>query len=99
MKDRDAMVVFNKSFISVFTTQQNFREAIVGEQQQQSLSLEEYSYQERLERLGLITLERRRERGDLIALYRISRGLHSMDRDDLAVQGMRIQESMEKNLK
>ena len=62
-------------------------------------SLEEYSYQERLERLGLITLERRRERGDLIALYRISRGLHSMDRDDLAVQGMRIQESMEKNLK
>ena len=31
MKDRDAMVVFNKSFISVFTTQHNFREAIVGQ--------------------------------------------------------------------
>ena len=53
-------------------------------------SLEEYSYEGRLERLGLITLERRRERGDLIALCRISRGLENMGRDDLVVQDMRV---------
>ncbi len=38
-------------------------------------TLREHTYEERLEKLGLTTLERRRERGDLIALYRIQEGL------------------------
>ena len=34
-------------------------------------SLKDLSYRERLHNLGLTTLERRRERGDLIQLYKI----------------------------
>ncbi len=35
---------------------------------------------------GLTTLERRRERGDLIELYRMQEGLEKLDREDLLVR-------------
>ncbi len=48
-------------------------------------SLRDYTYKERLERLDLTTLERRRERGDLIVMYRLQEGLENLDREDLVV--------------
>ena len=40
----------------------------------QGLTLNKLSYQQRLKRPGLMTLEERRERGDLIEMYRILTG-------------------------
>ncbi len=48
-------------------------------------SLRDYTYEERLERLDLTTLETRRERGDLIMMYRLQEGLENLDREDLMV--------------
>ena len=49
-------------------------------------SLKQLPYEERLSRLKLPTLERKKkERGDLIAVYRASKGLEKIDRDDLFV--------------
>ncbi len=48
-------------------------------------SLRDYTYKERLERLDLTTLERRRERGDLIMIYRLQEGMENLDREDLMV--------------
>ncbi len=50
-----------------------------------SESLRDYTYEERLERFDLTTLERR-ERGDLIMMYRLQEGLENLDREDLMVR-------------
>lgn len=46
-------------------------------------SLINKSYEERLLELNLTTLEQRRERGDLIAIYRVMMGMEELDREDL----------------
>ena len=46
-------------------------------------TLSELQYKERLERLGLPTLEQRRERGDLLTIYRIMKNMETLDREDL----------------
>jgi len=44
-------------------------------------SLRKFTYEERLRRLGLTTLERRRQRGDLIEAYKIMTGKEQVDSD------------------
>ena len=46
-------------------------------------SLRDLSYDDRLKRLELPTLQQRRERGDLIAIYRSLKGKDQVDREDL----------------
>ena len=45
--------------------------------------LDGLSYKERLDRLGLFSLERRRLRGDLIEVYKIMRGTDQLERQYL----------------
>ena len=47
--------------------------------------LSNMSYEARLKELDLPTLEERRERGDLIALYKFTSGIDELDRSDLVV--------------
>ena len=44
------------------------------------------SYEERLAILGLTTLEKRRERGDMIMMYKCTRGLEKVDRENFIVR-------------
>ncbi len=59
------------------------------------------SYEERLLALNLTTLEQRRERGDLITIYRMMKGMEDLDRDDLMItwdtRNTRPQDKMVKN--
>ena len=48
-------------------------------------SLRDRTYEERWEILELPTLEKRRERSDLIAVFRAMNGLERVDREDLFV--------------
>ena len=48
-------------------------------------SLSELSYAERLQILGFTTLEQRRERGDLIAVYRVLKGREKLVWENLLV--------------
>lgn len=45
--------------------------------------LRDLQYEERLREMGLPTLQERRERGDLITLYKIVNGFEKMDKQDL----------------
>ncbi len=48
-------------------------------------SLSDLTYEERLQRLNLISMKDRRERGDLIEVYRVMNDLEKLDRDDLVI--------------
>ena len=62
-------------------------------------SLRNVPYVERLFRLKLPTLEKRKERGDFIAMYRASKNLEKTDRDHLFVWDDRTTRRHEKKLK
>ena len=46
----------------------------------------ELTYKDRLKELGLPTLQDRRERGDLLTLYRIVNGIEKLDKQDLVIK-------------
>lgn len=48
-------------------------------------SLRDVYYEERLLKLNLLTLVQRRERGDLIAVYRLMKGMEKLDKEDLVM--------------
>ena len=48
--------------------------------------LRDLSYEERLEEIGLPTLQERRERGDLITMFKLVNNMEKMDREDLVVK-------------
>ena len=62
-------------------------------------SLRDLPYEERLPRLKLSTLEKRRKREDFIAVYKASKGLEKIGREDLFVWNNRNIKGHEKKLK
>ena len=48
--------------------------------------LAEKTYEERLRAIGLTMLEQRRERGDLIQLYKLMRGMDKVDNEKMALR-------------
>ena len=60
-------------------------------------SLSELSYAERLQILGFTTLEQRRERGDLIVMYRVMKGLEKLSREDLLIWDNSDTRGLERN--
>ena len=48
--------------------------------------LEDLTYKERLKEMHLITLEKRRERGDLITIYKLMNNLEEADRKDIVLR-------------
>ena len=53
--------------------------------------MEGISYEERLEKLGLFSLERRRLRGDMMEVYKIMRGMDRVDSQKLFPLGWKSQ--------
>ncbi len=62
-------------------------------------SIRDLSYEDRLERIHLPTLEKRRGRGDLIAIYKAYEGLEEVDQSDLMVWDTRDTRGHRKRLK
>ena len=48
--------------------------------------MEDLPYEERLKEMHLTTLEERRERGDLITIYKLMNNLEETDREDLILR-------------
>ena len=66
---------YRKGIIKLERVQKRFIRMLPG--------LESLSYKERLNRLGLFSLERRRLRGDLIEVFKIMRGIDKVDNQHL----------------
>ena len=56
------------------------------------------AYEERLKEMQLTTVKERRERGDLIIIYKLTNNLEETDRKDLMMKGL-IFEGTRKNYK
>ena len=48
--------------------------------------LSELTYEDRLREMGLPTLQDRRERGDLITLYKIANGIEKLEEQNLVME-------------
>ena len=67
---------YRKDIIKLERVQKRFTQMPPG--------LDGLSYKERLDRLGLFSLERRRLRGNLIEVYKIMRGIDPLDNQQLS---------------